>query len=413
MNLKTIIFILFILPFQMFSQSIDELMLNKKYNKALDRISSQIQEKPEADLFFKQAIIYKEQSKPLLACKALEQAIFYDPQNSLYLAEMGENYSSLGNIFQTVDCYRRAVDLTPNDLSLKVKLGRAYISIEDFQRAYQTFEAIHLTDSINVYFNKQFAYSAFKTGKTDQAIRLYEQVIAENPGDFGSHLNLIAVYKRKKEPIKVYESANRALATFPKNPTILLREADALFELQDYEKATFPYEQYLMENDSVFEVLKNYGICIYFSKNNEKAIELLDKCMRMVPNDQFVYFYLGLAYKNLAQYESSAECFIAAIECSQPVYLTEMYHHLGQVYGLRREFEKSIEALQKAFECNNERVEILFEIATTYEEFNFNKTLALNYYSTYLKTAGEKAKNADYALERMRKIKEELFFENK
>ncbi len=90
-----------------------------------------------------------------------------------------------------------------------------------------------------------------------------------------------------------------------------------------------------------------------------------------------------------------------------------MYHHLGQVYGNNREFEKSITAMQKAYELNNEKVEVLYEIATTYEEFNFNKTLALNYYNIYLKTAGEKAQNADYALGRIRKIKEELFFENK
>ncbi len=131
---------------------------------------------------------------PLLACKSLETALFYDPQNSLYLSELGENYSSLGNIYQTVDCYRRAVDLSPKDLSLKAKLGRAYISIDDFQRAYQTFEAIHKVDSTNVYFNKQFAFAAFRNGNPDRAIRLYEQVLAENPGDFGSHLNLIAIF---------------------------------------------------------------------------------------------------------------------------------------------------------------------------------------------------------------------------
>lgn len=61
------------------------------------------------------------------------------------------------------------------------------------------------------------------------------------------------------------------------------------------------------------------------------------------------------------------------------------------------------------YKCNSLNYEVLFEIATSYEEFNFNKTLALNYYKSYLKEAGDKAKNADYALERMRKIKEELF----
>ena len=82
---KTIILVLLILPFNLFAQSIDELILNKKYYKALDQISAKIQEKPEAELYFKQAVIYKEQSKLLLACKSLEQAIFYDPRNSLII----------------------------------------------------------------------------------------------------------------------------------------------------------------------------------------------------------------------------------------------------------------------------------------------------------------------------------------
>ncbi|MDO8929283.1 MAG: tetratricopeptide repeat protein, partial [Bacteroidota bacterium] len=174
-------------------------------------------------------------------------------------------------------------------------LGRAYISIDDFMRAFQTFESIHKVDSTNVYFNKQFAFTAFRTGKPDLAIRLYEQVLAENPGDFSSHLNLIAIYKRKKDVEKVVVTGARALAVFPQNPTILLRQADALFELKDYEKAIFPYEKYLAENDSTFEVLKNCGICQYFCKNEQKAIQILEKCFSMVPNDQFVHFYLGLA----------------------------------------------------------------------------------------------------------------------
>lgn len=410
---KTIILILLIFPFQLLAQSIDELILNRSYEKALDKLSEKIQEKPEADLFFKQALIYSEQSKPLQAVKSLENALFYEPGNSLIISELGDNYSSLGNLYQAVECYRRAVAFAPNDFSLKGKLGRTYISIDDFPKAFRTFEEIWQTDSTNVFFNKQFAFAAFKIGKTDIATRIYEQVVSENPGDFSSHLNLLTIYKRKKEVDKVYETGNRALSVFPSNATILLRQADALFELKDYEKAVFPYEKFLAENDSAYEVLKNYGISLYLCKQEEKALSILENCFYKVPNDQYVNFYIGLCYKKLADYEKAAEFLNSAIECSQPVYLSDMYHHLGQVYGNNREFEKSITALQKAYELNNEKVEVLYEIATTYEEFNFNKTLALNYYNIYLKTAGEKAQNADYALGRIRKIKEELFFENK
>lgn len=100
-----------------------------------------------------------------------------------------------------------------------------------------------------------------------------------------------------------------------------------------------------------------------------------------------------------------------AIDASTPDYVSEMYHHLGQVCGQQRKFKKSIEALQKANELNPKKYEILFEIATTYEEYNSNKTLALNYYRIYLKEANESAKNVNYALERITKIKEDMFFE--
>ncbi len=321
---KTIILILLIFPLQLLAQSVDELILNRSYEKALDKLSEKIQEKPDADLFFKQALIYSEQSKPLQAVKSLENALFYEPGNSLIISELGDNYSSLGNLYQAVECYRRAVAFAPNDFSLKGKLGRTYISIDDFPKAFRTFEEIWQTDSTNVFFNKQFAFAAFKIGKTDIATRIYEQVVSENPGDFSSHLNLLAIYKRKKEVDKVYETGNRALSVFPSNATILLRQADALFELKDYEKAVFPYEKFLAENDSAYEVLKNYGISLYLCKQEEKALSILENCFYKVPNDQYVNFYIGLCYKKLADYEKAAEFLNSAIECSQPVYLSDI-----------------------------------------------------------------------------------------
>lgn len=413
MKQSLIILVVLFLPFQLFSQSVDELILNKKYREALTMIDSRIQEKPEARLYFQQALVYEAQSELLKAAKSLEKALSYEPDNSLYLAELGETYSNLGNLYQAVDYFRRASELSPDDLILSGKLGRAYLNLDDFKRAFKTFAHLYKTDSTNVLFNKQLAFSAFKVGKPKLAIRLYEQVINDNPGDFGSHLNLLAIYKKQKDSAMVYQAGRRALAIFPDNPTILLRQADALFELKDYPRAIPPYEAYLAQNDSTFEVMKNYGISLYFCKQEEKCIPILEKCFYQVPNDQYACFYLGLAYKNLANYERSAEFMKAAIECAMPPYLPDMYHQLGQIYGRNREFEPSIKALQKAFELNTENAEILFEIATTYEEFDFNKTLALNYYNIYLKTAGEKAKNADYALTRIQKIKEDLFIDSK
>jgi len=301
-----------IIPLVSGAQNIDLLILNRNYPEALVQIENQLADSTdtiaaEAELYFKQATVYRQLSDHLKAAKSLEQAMAIDTTSSKYQAEYADLQAELGNFYQAIKFYQKAVVLSPDDMNLKYKLGRAY----------------------------------------------------------------------------------------------------------QYEKAKDPYESYLSKNDSIYDVLKNYGITLFFCKNEEKAIVLLEKCFYQVPNDQYVNFYLGLAYKNLAKYSRSAEFLNMAIASAQPPYLSEMYHHLGQVFGYNREFEKSIEALQKAFDYNNENVETLFEIATTYEEFKSDKNFALKAYSNYVKRAGDKAPNAAYSLQRIKKIKEDLFVVNK
>jgi tetratricopeptide (TPR) repeat protein len=199
---------------------------------------------------------------------------------------------------------------------------------------------------------------------------------------------------------------DRALYFFPENSAILLRGANSLYALTEYEEAKPFYECYLAQNDTVLDVLKNYGITLYFCKEPEKVINLLETYFYQDPDEAYVNFYLGLSYRDVGNLSRSAEFLEMAVASAQPVYLAEMCHHLGKVYGLNREFELSIKALQKAFYFNNKKVEILCEIAKTYEEFNSDKKLALNYYTQYLEEAGDSAVNANYAQERIRIIKE-------
>jgi len=113
----------------------------------------------------------------------------------------------------------------------------------------------------------------------------------------------------------------------------------------------------------------------------------------------------------MKDFEKAEELMQWAIDASIPNYVAEMHHHLGQILGQQRKFKESIKALEKSHELNPQKQEVLFEIASTYEEYNSNKTLALNYYRIYLKEVGGEGKNVNYALDRIKKLKEDLFFE--
>jgi tetratricopeptide (TPR) repeat protein len=401
---KWIVCILWAVPFVGTAQNIDLLILDKNYQQALIQINKSLDVRPDADTFLKKSQVYRMLNKPISAANSLENAIAIDSLNILYLAEYADLQTELGNNYKAVQFYQRAVDLSTGDLNLKSKLGKSYMNVENYQKAFEVFMSIQTKDSTNLVYNKQLGLAAMKIGKTDLAINMFESVLERNSNDFNAYVNLILLYLKKKDAVQIVRTADRALYFFPDNPAILLREANALYSIKEYEEARPAFEHHFAQNDPSFDLLENYGISLYFLSDDTTARKILEKCLVLDPTNQFVNYYLGLICKRMADLPKSAEYLNMAIAASQPAYLTEMYHHLGQVFGLQREFKKSIEALQEAYQCNPLRTEILVEIATTYEESDINKKLALSYYQKYLQEAGDKAVNADFAQERIRMI---------
>ena len=340
------------------------------------------------------------------------EALQLEPDNPDILGEMADGLSILGNNFDAVNFYKKALELEPGNLTLSGKLGRVLINQKKLKEAYKVFSDIYVQDSTNVYWNKQLAYCAFRVGKRKEAVHLYEMVLEVNPRDYGTYSNLIHTYNWKKEGNKIMVLIGKGLNEFPNDAELILERANYFFRSKRYGPAMVSFAKYLeIENAPSYEFLMNYGISTYFAGFEEDALETFNKLFMINPNDPLVMYYKSLCFKKLKNFEESEKMMQWAIDASTPDYVSEMYHHLGQIYGQQRKFPESIEALQKANELNPRKFEILFEIATTYEEFNSNKTLALNYYRLYLTDANESAKNVNYALERITRIKEDMFFE--
>jgi tetratricopeptide (TPR) repeat protein len=397
----------------LFSQEeIDLLILNKNYKEAITLIEQQINQNPTADLYFKKGLILSSLQNYQDAVNLFSEALKLQPDNPEIISEMAEGLAILGNYKEASPYFQKSVKLQPENLTLAAKLGKNYISLKDYKSAYSCFSDIYKKDSTNVYWNKQLAYSAFRIGKKAEAITLYGKVLDQNPRDYSSYFNLIRIYDRQKEAAKIMQLIETGFRYFPGDAEFYGESAKFFFEIKGYVMAKKEYENYFKAGgDSLYPILMNYGISNYFALYYEDAISILEICLSQTANDPYVLFYLSLCHKKLNDFEVSEDFMNAAIEAATPAYLPEMYHHLGQILGQQRKFAESIAALQKANELDPDNAEVLFEIATTYEEFNSNKTLALNYYRLYLKEAGETGNNVNYALTRISRIKEEMFFE--
>ncbi|WP_339735099.1 tetratricopeptide repeat protein [uncultured Sunxiuqinia sp.] len=407
----TVAFLLFLPAVCCAQDEVDLLLLKQEYTKAIDLIDQKLQTQPSGDLYFKKSLAHKQLMDYPAAIADLDSALSKEPLTVTYLSNRADLLQALGNHHEASADFERALSLTPDDLLLKYALGKSWLYLNDYKKAHSTFAEILQVDSTNVMYKKYGALAAYKADSFKVAASLYENYLRQNPNDLTAYLNLASVYEKLKEKNRMMMTLYRAGRQFPNNRTIQLKTANASFENKDFQMAQRLYHQFMTRHDTLLPVLLNYGICLYHNKYTEDAIEILEKCYSAAPNDVYVNFYLGVSHKRLDHYELASNYLDFAIYISVPEFHPEMYHHLAQVYGSLQEYEKSIECYQKAYDLDSRKVEVLFEIATTYEEYNFNKTLAINYYRSYLLEAGEKAENADYALDRIQRIKEELFFE--
>lgn len=407
----TVAFLLFLPAVCCAQDEVDLLLLKQEYTKAIDLIDQKLQTQPSGDLYFKKSLAHKQLMDYPAAIADLDSALSKEPITVSYLSNRADLLQALGNHHEASADFERALSLTPDDLLLKYALGKSWLYLNDYKKAHSTFAEILQVDSTNVMYKKYGALAAYKADSFKVAASLYENYLRQNPNDLTAYLNLASVYEKLKEKNRMMMTLYRAGRQFPNNRTIQLKTANASFENKDFQMAQRLYHQFMTRHDTLLPVLLNYGICLYHNKYTEDAIEILEKCYSAAPNDVYVNFYLGVSHKRLDHYELASNYLDFAIYISVPEFHPEMYHHLAQVYGSLQEYEKSIECYQKAYDLDSRKVEVLFEIATTYEEYNFNKTLAINYYRSYLLEAGEKAENADYALDRIQRIKEELFFE--
>lgn len=390
---------------------IDLLILNKSYSEALAKIEQQISQNPTSQIYFKKGVVFSSLQKYQEAVKAFSEALKFQPGNVEILSEMAEDLSILGNQQDAIVYYKKAIDIEPNNLTLKAKLGRVYISKKEMKKAWDLFSEIHAIDSSNVYWTKQYAFCSFQTGKRLLAVHLYKKALEANPRDYSTYANLVHTYSREKEPDEILTTIDKGLMEFPGDAELILEKANFYFRTRNYEPAMLEFENYFTAGgDSIYEIVLNYAISTYFAKDQTKAMKILGNLYRTNPNDLFVMYYMSLCYKKMGDYGNAEKYMQWAIDMSTPGFVPEMYHHLGQIFGQQRKFQESIAALQKSNELDPTNVEALFEIATTYEEFNSNKTLVLNYYRLYIKEAGESGRNVNYALERMTRLKEDLFF---
>ena len=116
---------------------------------------------------------------------------------------------------EAIPLLRRAIQLDPNEGRIHHYLGYALMKISQYEAAQKEYEIALKLQPGNVYSEYFLAQTLDSLGQRDQALALYEKILASGNVIYDTYQRLGQAYARKKEFNKALEMTQQALEDTP------------------------------------------------------------------------------------------------------------------------------------------------------------------------------------------------------
>lgn len=212
---------------------------------------------------------------------------------------------------ETIEKINQSINLNKEYANSYYIRGVSYFNIDKVSKAESDLEKalkLGITDS-NIYLG--IGIVKFTLEKYEEAIDyFYQYADKSKEGDATVYLYLSTAQLSKGDYDKALESANQFWSVNPDDSRGLKALADIYHVKKEYGKAITYMEQYLEQYPNDIDAKYQIAIDYLNSNNNEKCRDYLEEVIIEV-QDQYprAYFFLGLAYLRMGDYEIARNYF--------------------------------------------------------------------------------------------------------
>lgn len=362
--------------------------------------------------------------------KAYKKALEIDSSNEDAMSGLAMVYVDLGDMKSASDVLKRLADKNPNGRSLAA-LAQTYESMREYALAAETLKrAIELNQG-SADMRRALAQNLMLSDQLDDALKVYADLLAEDPKDVMSELRVSQIYRQRGDFAKAHAAADKAKEIDPANFDVRFNEVkllesegktpDALAAMRDLVKSTVKRTYNPQEKAARVLMLEQLGIMYRTAEQYGPAVESfqqiadLDADLAGRAAVQVVETYRQA--KDFKKAETTAEnalvkspsdrmlrnvyASILADEGKAEAAITEMkklvaekkdretYISLAQVYEKTKrytEMAQAIDEAEKLSEGKDEKETIFFMRGAMYEkmkkfdsaEAEFRKVIGLN-----------------------------------
>jgi len=170
-------------------------------------------------LWVKAVVLAEGKQRPDLAAECYRRILQITPNNPTILLSLGDLYFDHGQPHRALSCYRRVLEERPGDISVNRDIGHCYLALQRFGDAISTFARMDAEGAMGLEIQLDLAEAHLCVGERGEAKTLVDRVLAENESVDPN------VEARATE-------LSAAMALLRRNPKLALKELKKVDETQ-------------------------------------------------------------------------------------------------------------------------------------------------------------------------------------
>ncbi len=269
-------------------------------------------------------------------------------------AVMAENYLNAGSFEHAVEAYQKALSMKNSDQeNLSIGLSRAYVGLEDFDKAlevlracYQKKSTMRLEKEIEEVTSAKLDYEFlqsisradvyFSNKEYDKAISVYEEAKLIKSKDSTSYTRIAQAYIEQGK----YDLAREKVL-----------EGIEINRNEELEKLLTTIDTYLLKED--YDLMVTQAEEYVYQENYEDGIEKYKEAIKLLPSQTKAYKNLALVYLEREEYDEAVSLLTEAVGLTKDAELRELLTTAMEQKEAEEEKQNVLAELYKAVQVRN------------------------------------------------------------
>ncbi|MBF0358332.1 MAG: tetratricopeptide repeat protein [Magnetococcales bacterium] len=280
--------------------------------------------------------------------------------------QRGVAFHQAGRLYEALDCYKKALEVDPENWVAHSNIGLALQSIGELDAAVASHKkAIAVNpDYADAYNN--LGNAQHEQGNFDAAVASFQRAIAINPGFDDAHSNLGNILKNQGKLVAAVDSYQKAITINPNHAAAYNNLGIVKQELGALDLAVTNFQKAITINADYADAHYNLGNARKEQGELALAVDSYQKAIAINPGYANAHNNLGIALAEQGELDLAVVSYQKAIALVGD--FTEAYYNLGNTLHEQQKLDLAVKSYQKALAIMPDYAQAHCNLGSTFKD---------------------------------------------